>query len=262
MARSALYGWPVLLSVGMHVTGVAAAASIVTLAPTPPPKEPVPIELIRVEPPRPPPEPLKLPPPRIPAKITPPRLVTTPKAEIPPEAPSPAPLMPESPRVESRVPVGGTAAPSERLLAASGGSGVPVPGGWAGAGLGRLLSTGDLPLGPGGRPGTSAGTDVASKGEGSDLTAFARPLGGYQTKPRYPDSARRQGVEGVTTLRFEVLANGKVGSVTVANSAGHPDLDRAAVEAVKTWLFEPARRGKEAVNVWVTLPVRFTLQAE
>jgi outer membrane biosynthesis protein TonB len=33
------------------------------------------------------------------------------------------------------------------------------------------------------------------------------------------------------------------------------------VEAVKTWKFEPARRGDEPVVVWVTLPVRFELHA-
>jgi protein TonB len=58
-----------------------------------------------------------------------------------------------------------------------------------------------------------------------------------------------------------VLASGKVGTVQVQRSAGRPDMDRAAVEAIKTWLFEPARRGKEAVAVWVTLPVRFELNA-
>jgi len=47
--------------------------------------------------------------------------------------------------------------------------------------------------------------------------------------------------------------------VQVQSSAGRADMDRAAVEAVRTWLFEPARRGKEAVAVWVTLPVRFEL---
>jgi protein TonB len=96
--------------------------------------------------------------------------------------------------------------------------------------------------------------------DGGGLSEFARPLGGYQTKPAYPEGARRQGIEGTTTLRFEVLADGHVGRVSVATSAGHASLDRAAMEAVKTWLFEPARRGKEAVAVWVTLPVQFRLQ--
>jgi len=59
-----------------------------------------------------------------------------------------------------------------------------------------------------------------------------------------------------------VLATGKVGTVQVRRSAGRLDLDRAAVEAIRTWLFQPARRGKEAVAVWVTLPVRFELHAQ
>jgi protein TonB len=98
-----------------------------------------------------------------------------------------------------------------------------------------------------------------ARGSGDGVTSFARPLGGYQTTPHYPEAARREGVEGTVTLRFEVLASGKVGTVQVQSSAGRADMDRAAVEAVRTWLFEPARRGKEAVAVWVTLPVRFEL---
>ena len=36
---------------------------------------------------------------------------------------------------------------------------------------------------------------------GEALSGLARPLGGYQVKPRYPESARRAGFQGVTTLR-------------------------------------------------------------
>jgi protein TonB len=91
------------------------------------------------------------------------------------------------------------------------------------------------------------------------VTSFARPLGGYQTKPEYPESARRAGIQGVTRLRFEVLTTGQVGHVLVEESAGSVDLDRSAIDAVKSWRFEPARRGTEPVPVWVTLPVRFEL---
>jgi len=48
--------------------------------------------------------------------------------------------------------------------------------------------------------------------------------------------------------------------VIVEQSAGFRDLDFAAVDAVKKWLLEPARRGKEPVSVWVLLPVKFQLQ--
>ena len=55
------------------------------------------------------------------------------------------------------------------------------------------------------------------------------------------------------------LENGRVGEVLVEKSAGYQDLDFSAAEAVKKWLFEPARRGKEPVQVWVLLPVKFEL---
>jgi protein TonB len=48
--------------------------------------------------------------------------------------------------------------------------------------------------------------------------------------------------------------------VLIQESAGHPDLDNAAAEAVKRWRFEPAKRGAEAVGVWVLLPVEFRLR--
>ncbi len=126
-----------------------------------------------------------------------------------------------------------------------GGTGVTSGGGGKGAsGLGRGAK-GD---------GTGGG-----EGSGEALSGLARPLGGYQVKPRYPESARRAGVQGVTTLRVRVLENGRVGEVVVDTSAGFRDLDFAAVEAVKKWLFEPARKGKDAVSVWVMLPVKFEL---
>lgn len=87
-----------------------------------------------------------------------------------------------------------------------------------------------------------------------------RPLGGYQVKPRYPESARRQGVEGTAMLKMRITAQGHVEEAQVERSAGHPDLDQAAVEAVRRWRFEPARRGGEAVAIWVVLPVEFRLQ--
>jgi protein TonB len=57
-----------------------------------------------------------------------------------------------------------------------------------------------------------------------------------------------------------VLADGRVGEVMIERSAGHPDLDRAAADAVRRWRFEPARRGTEAVPMWLELPVEFRLR--
>jgi protein TonB len=92
------------------------------------------------------------------------------------------------------------------------------------------------------------------------LTRTAIPRGGYQITPSYPASARQLGVEGTALLSVFVDAAGHVGQVIVKQSAGHPDLDRAAADAVRRWRFEPARRGAEAVAMWVELPVEFRLR--
>jgi protein TonB len=75
----------------------------------------------------------------------------------------------------------------------------------------------------------------------------------------YPELARRGGIQGTTVLRVHVLADGSVGKVELERSAGHSDLDAAATDAVRRWRFEPAHRSGEPVDVWVLLPIRFTL---
>lgn len=92
------------------------------------------------------------------------------------------------------------------------------------------------------------------------ITRTARPQGGYQVRPSYPAAPRRLGIQGTTLLRVHILADGRIGDVLVENSAGHPDLDQAAVGAIRGWRFEPARRGHEPVAMWVLLPFEFRLK--
>jgi TonB family protein len=142
------------------------------------------------------------------------------------------------------------------------------------AGAGNFFNKGDVGvIGgsslEGGRGGQgSSGLGRGAKGEGSGgggvgsgeaVSGLARPLGGYQVKPLYPESARKAGAQGITLLKLRVLENGKVGEVQIEQSAGHPDLDMAAADAVRRWLFEPARMGKQPIAVWVLLPVKFEL---
>lgn len=79
-------------------------------------------------------------------------------------------------------------------------------------------------------------------------------------QPHYPESARRRGIEGTVLLKMRITEQGRVETVQVERSAGHPDLDQSAMEAVKRWRFAPARRAGEAVAVWVFIPVEFKLQ--
>ena len=75
--------------------------------------------------------------------------------------------------------------------------------------------------------------------------------------PDYPAFAQDQGWEGRVVLRVHVLANGSPDSVEVRTSSGRRMLDTAAVAAVKRWTFVPAKRGDEAVDGWVNVPIDF-----
>jgi protein TonB len=55
-------------------------------------------------------------------------------------------------------------------------------------------------------------------------------------------------------LKARFTRHGRVDEVQGENSAGHSELDRAAIEARRRWRFEPVRRGPEPVAVWVVIP--------
>jgi periplasmic protein TonB len=262
----------------------------VALAQPPPVAPAAPLTPVKVEPITPPKAVEKVLPKRAPGPPKPlPAAKRPPVENLPPgpppspetkifEPPKPGPLTPmpdEGPAPKEANALGSSAAnnPAEQPAKS-------IEGGEAGAG--ELSERGDLPVVPGagvgggsggpGRSGLGWGAEgsgvragglrpgAGGEGPGGGVGSFARPLGGYQQLPRYPDSARRQGISGTTTLLFEVLANGRVGEVRVEQTAGHPDLDQAATEAVKKWRFEPARRGNQAVAVWLRMPVKFVLR--
>jgi periplasmic protein TonB len=212
--------------------------------------------------PDPPPEPK--PEPKKTEKIKAPRLIQkTDLAMVEPSQPPPKiEELPPPPNLTAAGPEKGSVASKAPAGEAAGGE----------AGVGGLFAGGDVNvaggsgMGGGGGGMAIAGLGRGDKGDGfggggngDGLAALARPLGGYQVKPRYPEAARKAGAQGVTLLRVRVLENGRVGEVLIEKSAGFQELDFSAAEAVKKWLFEPARRGKDPVQVWVLLPVKFEL---
>lgn len=78
--------------------------------------------------------------------------------------------------------------------------------------------------------------------------------------PRYPESSRLAGEQGVVLVRVDVATSGNVNRVLLARSSGYPALDRAAVEAVKGWTFHPASAAGIAMTSEVNVPVRFELR--
>ncbi|MDX8128085.1 energy transducer TonB [Methylomonas sp. OY6] len=78
-------------------------------------------------------------------------------------------------------------------------------------------------------------------------------------KPNYPAIALRQGWQGQVLLRVQVNEVGVSEGVTIEHSSGYDLLDESAVEAVKQWHFNPAKRGDMAVASSVRIPIVFMI---
>jgi protein TonB len=58
---------------------------------------------------------------------------------------------------------------------------------------------------------------------------------------------------------IEIKEDGSVGAVTVDESSGYEILDRAAVDAVRTWHFTPAMEDGRPVRSTPRQPIVFSL---
>jgi TonB family protein len=77
-------------------------------------------------------------------------------------------------------------------------------------------------------------------------------------RPAYPDDAKAAGIQGVVIIEAVIDPAGKVSTANVLRSI--PQLDQAAVDAVKQWEFTPTLLNGVAVPVIMTVTVNFTLQ--
>jgi periplasmic protein TonB len=85
-------------------------------------------------------------------------------------------------------------------------------------------------------PAPRAGNGVA----GGGLQPLSKLVG---ASPIYPFAARLRGAEGVVRVRLTVDARGSVRASEVVFAAPPGVFDEAALEAVRTWRFEPAVGG-------------------
>ena len=88
---------------------------------------------------------------------------------------------------------------------------------------------------------------------------LARPKYRENSPPKYPKRARKRGYEGTVVLRVLVNRQGRVDDLLIDVSSNHTMLDRAAANSVRKWFFEPGRRGKNKIDMWVKVPVTFKL---
>ncbi|MEP6672909.1 MAG: TonB family protein [Chthoniobacter sp.] len=111
------------------------------------------------------------------------------------------------------------------------------------------------------RRGASSGAVAGLSAGGGGGSGYVPPQYLLRYKPPYPEQARAQRLEGVVLLFVGVDAAGRVTSASIRQGCGHAMLDRAALEAVRSWKFTPARQGDRAIPATVEVPIRFNFSA-
>lgn len=79
-------------------------------------------------------------------------------------------------------------------------------------------------------------------------------------EPNYPAASRRMGEQGSVKLRVELDEEGHISSVKVVESSGHPRLDNAGVNTIKSWKCEAATRDGRPARAVATQVFDFKLE--
>ncbi|OGP67152.1 MAG: hypothetical protein A2031_02970 [Deltaproteobacteria bacterium RBG_19FT_COMBO_43_11] len=103
----------------------------------------------------------------------------------------------------------------------------------------------------------SSNQNIGDASKGGAVTAY--PLYRENMPPIYPEIARVRGYEGVVLIAAEILPTGRVGNAKIRQSSGYAILDQSALEAVKPWRFEPAKKSGKPFTFWVEVPIKFVL---
>jgi protein TonB len=121
-----------------------------------------------------------------------------------------------------------------------------------GSGNGGGVGSGE---GPGFGPGHGGGTGGGAFRVGGGVSA---PKIIYQPDPEYSEEARKAKYQGTCVLWLVVGPDGKPRDIRVQRTLGL-GLDEKAIEAVRTWRFEPALKDGKPVAVQINVEVSFRL---
>lgn len=128
----------------------------------------------------------------------------------------------------------------------------PGSGGGIGSGSGGGVGSG---RGPGVGPGSGGGIGGGVYRVGGGVSA---PRAIYTPDPEFSEEARKAKYQGVVVLWMIVGADGRTRQILVQRTLGM-GLDEKAIEAVRRWRFEPARKDGVPVAVQVNVEVNFRL---
>jgi TonB family protein len=125
-------------------------------------------------------------------------------------------------------------------------------GGGIGSGSGGGVGSG---RGPGVGPGWGGGIGGGVYRVGGGVSA---PRALYAPDPEYSEEARKAKYQGTVVLWLIVGPDGRPRDIRVSRSVGM-GLDEKAIDAVRTWKFEPARKDGQPVAVQINVEVSFRL---
>lgn len=95
--------------------------------------------------------------------------------------------------------------------------------------------------------------------ESTVLAPYSPPSALETPGPQYPKAAAWQGVDGTVVLIVSINTEGTVSELEIETSSGNATLDAAALWAARSWRFNPAIRGGEAMPAQVRVPVAFEI---
>lgn len=115
-----------------------------------------------------------------------------------------------------------------------------------------------------GATGVADGTEVESSQSRPILAGVegaTYPQLKYSVEPEYPKKARKRRAEGRVIMQAVVTKDGTVGDIEILScDRKRLGFERAAIEAVRQWLYRPAERNGSAVDVLFTIRVEFELE--
>ena len=89
------------------------------------------------------------------------------------------------------------------------------------------------------------------------------PVGGFaaiQKNLKYPEIARKAGIEGTVIIYARIDVKGNVINTKVIKPLGNSGCNEEAIKAIKAVKWKPAMQRDKPVTVWVSVPVKFKLR--
>ncbi len=182
-------------------------------------------------------------------QFTPPAMVI--RNEHPKLAMEPTVLMPPQVRLATNNNLPNLGDPMSKLP-----SGPPSNGTGSGGGIGSGSGGGvGSGIGGGVGPGSGGGFGGGVYSPGGGITA---PRAIYSPDPDYSEEARKAKFQGTVVLWLIVGPDGHPRDIKVSRSVGM-GLDQKAIDAVRTWKFEPSKKDGVPVAVQINVEVNFHL---